>query len=92
MASAAKMFSPIFSGGKSNAEVVTVLNPLADQLKSFGYTHFTEEFIDKLKMELPNIIEEANKDHDLDKILPSMQYESRMEKRIRKESWTKIQY
>ena len=84
MANAAKIFNPILLAGKSDAEVVTVLHPLADQLKFFGYTRFTQEFIDELKKELPNIVEEANKDHDLDKILPSMQYKSRMEKRIRK--------
>ena len=78
-----------FLAGKSDAEVVTVLNPLANQLKFFGYTRFTEEFIDKLKMELPKIVEEANKDHDLDKIVPSMQYKSRMEKRIRKKKLDK---
>ena len=48
---------------------------------NFGYTHFTEEFIVQLKVELPNIVEEANKDHNLYLIEPSKLFKTRMEKR-----------
>ena len=53
-------------------------------IKVFGYNCFTHKFIDTLKMELLYIVEETNKDHDLDKILLSMEYKFRMEKRVRR--------
>ena len=89
MADTAKFFTPIFLTGISDDEVITILNPLADQLKYFGYTHFTQDFIDKLKKELPKLVEEANHDHDLDKIKPSRTFKSRMEKRIRRKKLDK---
>ena len=53
-------------------------------IKVFGYNCFTHKFIDTLKMELLNIVEETNFDHDLDKIVLSMEYKFRMEKRVRR--------
>ena len=39
------MCNPLFLTGNSDAEIITMLHPLADKLIHFGYTRFTEEFI-----------------------------------------------
>ena len=83
---AAKIFDPLFLTGKSDAEVITMLHPLADKLLYVGYTHFKEYFIVQLKRELPRIVEETNKDHDLDTIKPSKLFQTRMEKRRKRKS------
>ena len=64
MTNAAKIFNPMFLAGKSEAEVVTVLHPLADKLMHFGYVHFTEDFITQLKKETQKVVDEADKEHD----------------------------
>ena len=56
MSNAAKIFNPMFLAGKSEAEVVTVLHPLADKLIHFGYEQFTEEFITQLKKEIKLVV------------------------------------
>ena len=89
---AANKFNPLLLTGKSDAEIITMLHPLAGKLIHFGYTHFTEEFIVQLKKELPKIVEEANKEHDLDIIKPSTVFQTRMEKRIKRNSWMRIQF
>ena len=80
MAEATKIFNPLFLTGKSDAEIFTLLHPLADKLKYFGHTHFTQDFIDMLKKEFPKIIQEASKDDNLDVITPSTKFKTRMEK------------
>ena len=72
---------------KSDAEVITILNLLADQFKYYGYNYFTQDFIDKLQKELAKLVEEANNDHDSDKIKPF-----RIEKIIRRKSLIIIQH
>ena len=72
---------------KSDAEVITILNLLADQFKYYGYNHFTQDFIDKLQKELAKLVEEATNDHDSDKIKPF-----RIEKIIRRKSLIIIQH
>ena len=81
MVGAAKIFDPLFLTGKSDAEVITMLHPLADKLLHFEYTHFIEYFIVQFKREIQRIVEETNKDHDFDIIKPSKLFQTRMEKR-----------
>ena len=76
----ANLFDSLFLIGKSDAGIIIILHPIADKMFHFGYTHFTEEFIAQLKMELPKIVEEANKDHNLDLIEPAKLFKTRMEK------------
>ena len=85
MTNAAKIFNPMFLAGKSEAEVVTVLHPLADKLMHFGYVQFTEDFITQLKNEIQKVVDEADKEHDLDRIKPSKLFKTRMEQRIKRE-------
>ena len=58
----------MFLAGKTEAEVVTVLHPLADKLIHFGFEKFTEDFISQLKKEMQMVVNEADRDHDLNKI------------------------
>ena len=89
MAEAARIFDPLFLAGKSDAEIITILHPLAYTLIHFGYTHFTDDFIVQLKKKIPNIVEEANKEHDLDTIKPSTLFQTRMEKRMKRKKLDK---
>ena len=75
----------MFLAGKSEAEVVTVLHPFVDKLMHFGYKQFTEDFITKLKKKIQKVVDEADKDHDLDRIKPSKLFKTRMEQRIKRE-------
>ena len=68
MVEASQKFNPLFLSGHTDVEIITKLFPVADKLLSFGYNHFTEEFIAQLKKELPRIVKEADKYHDLDTI------------------------
>lgn len=70
MVGATKISNPLFLTRKADAESITMLHLLADKLMHFGYNYFIEEFIVQLKKKLPNITEEANKEHDLDIIKP----------------------
>ena len=85
MIEGARIFNPLFLKGQCDANIVTRLHLLADsKLVHFGYTHFTEEFIVELKKEIPKVVAEANRGHDLDMISPSKLFESRMQKQIKK--------
>ena len=83
MTKVAKIFNHMFLAGKSEAEVVTVLHPLADKLMHFGYVQFTEDFITQLKKETQKVVDEADKEHNLDRIKPSKLFKTRMEQRIK---------
>ena len=85
MANTTKIFNLLFLKGKSDTEIVTILHPLANELKHFGYRHFTQEFIDKLKIELHLIVQESNQNGVLDSIRSSTRFKTRMENRIKKE-------
>ena len=78
MAEAAQIFNPIFLLGHTDADIVTQLHLLIDKLKSFGYKCFTEGFLRQLKKELPQVVKEADRDHDLDRIDCSKQFLTRI--------------
>ena len=65
---AAKIFNPLYLTGHSDADIITILYPLADKLIHFGYSIFTEEFIAQFKKEISNVVKEADEDHNLDKM------------------------
>ena len=64
--------------------VVTVLHALAEKLAVIGFRQFDESFIDKLCKEQGKVVKEAKRDHDLDRIPASRQYQTRLQKRIRR--------
>ena len=84
MVDASQIFNPIFLKGKSDTEIVTVLHPLVDKLIHFGYPQFTEDFLNQMKKEIPKLLNEVNRHHDLDEIKPSKLFKTRMQKRIKK--------
>ena len=83
--------NPLFLKGKSDTEIVTILHPLANKLKHFGYRHFTQEFIDNLKIELHLIVQESYQNGVLVSIR-STRFKTRMVKRIKKRKWRMKQY
>ena len=89
MAEAAQIFNPIFLSGHTDAEIVTKLHLLIDKLIYFGYKQFTERFIKQLKKEIPEVIKEADRDHDLDRIDCSTQFKTRMQRRIKRKKLNK---
>jgi len=86
MSEAAQMFNPIFLAKMSDADIVVTLHYLADKLTAFDYRHFDDKFIKKLKKEMPSVVEEAKGDHDLDRIPSSRQYQTRMQRRIKRKN------
>ena len=89
MAEAAQIFNPIFLSGHTDAEIVTKLHLLIDKLIYFGYKQFTERFIKQLKKEIPEVVKEADRDHDLDRIDCSTQFKTRMQRRIKRKKLNK---
>ena len=84
MSEACQMFDPLFLCKMSTADVVTVLHALAEKLAVIGFRQFDESFIDKLCKEQAKVVKEAKRDHDLDRIPASRQYQTRLQKRIRR--------
>ena len=84
MVKAAKIFNPLYLTGHSDADIITILYPLADKLIHFGCIIFTEGFITQFKKEIPNVVKVADEDHNLDNINSSKQCGNRMQKRIKK--------
>ena len=84
MAEAAQIFNPIFLSKMTTADIPTVLDDLANKLTAFGFRHFDEKFLKKLKKEMPALVKEAKANHDLDSIPPTRKYQTRLQKRIRK--------
>ena len=85
MAEAAQLFNPVWLAEtiKDEADIINILYPLADMLKSFGYKRITDNLIKQLKKEMNDVVEEArNYSHDLDNIKSSKPYQTRMQKRI----------
>lgn len=58
----------------------------AENLPSFGYPEFDDKFIQQLKKEIPDVVEEAIRDHDLDCLHTSDQYQTRMQKRRKRKN------
>ena len=85
MAEAAELFNPVILSDISPTEIVTKLHYLADKLIYFKYdAYFTEGFIKRLKKELPDVVKEAKRDHDLDRIKGNKQYHTRLQKRMKR--------
>jgi hypothetical protein len=87
MAEAAQLFNPVWLAEtiKDEADVVNILYPLADMLKSFGYKRITDNLIKQLKKEMNDVVEEARTySRDLDNIKASKPYQTRMQKRIKR--------
>ena len=68
MAEASQIFDPIFLNDIDATTIVTKLHYLADKLRYFRYSHFSEAFITRLKKETKDVVHEAKCDHDLDRI------------------------
>ena len=69
----------------SPTEIVTKLHYLADKLIYFKYdAYFTEWFIKCLKKELPGVVKEAKRDHDLNRIKGNKHYHTRLQKRMKR--------
>lgn len=84
MSEAVQIFDPLYLCKMSTADVVTVLYALAEKLMVFGFPQFNESFIEKLRKEQPKVVREAKKDHDLDRIPSTRQYQTRLQKRIKR--------
>ena len=61
-------------------------------LECFEYKHFTKEFLNMLKMELPLTITHTNERSDWESTNPSKQYETRLDHIIKRKHSTKIIY
>ena len=70
--------------GKSEAYNVIVLHYEAKKLLYFNYRNFIPEFILWLRNEFPNIVAESNQDHDFDKLVTSNQFQTRIQKIIKR--------
>ena len=85
MAEAAELFNPIMLSEITDTEIVTKLHYLADKLMMYQYeSHFTEGFIRRLKKEIPDVVKEAKRDHDLERIQGNKQYHTRLQKRMKR--------
>ncbi len=84
MSEASLMFDPIELSKLSEADIVSVNHYRADQLEHFRYRHFTDKFIKTLKKEMPALVKEAKRDHDLGRIPASKEYKTRLQERIRR--------
>jgi hypothetical protein len=84
MVKAAEIFNPMLLKGTSNTEIVTHLHILADKLNYFNYPQFMQDFIKHFKKEIPKVVQEANRDSDLDRITSSQRYQTWMQRRIKR--------
>jgi hypothetical protein len=84
MSEASLIFDPIELSKLSDADIVTVNYHRADKLDFFRYRHFDDNFKQQLRHEMPRLVREAKRDHDLDRIPPSKEYKTRLQKRIRR--------
>jgi hypothetical protein len=89
LSEAAQIFYPIFLSKQSTADIVTVLHDLADKLLVYECRHIDESFIKKLKKEMHKLVNYAKGDHDLDIIPSTRQYQTRMQKRIKRHKLAK---
>ena len=89
MDEATQLFNPIFLSGHTDAETVTKLHLLIDKLTYFGYKNFTDTFITQLTKEIPEVVKESVRNHDLDRIDCSMQLNLRMQRRIKRKKLNK---
>jgi len=66
-----------------------VLHDLADKLLVYECRHIDESFIKKLKKEMHKLVNDAKGDHDLDRIPSTRQYQTRMQKRVKRHKLAK---
>ena len=74
-----KIFDPLLLKGKEN--YLPRLFVLADELKNFGFTKITDNFIENLKREIKIAVREENKPFDSYCINDTIQYKTRIVKR-----------
>ena len=92
MTNAAKIFNPMFLAGKSEAEVVTVLHPLADKLMHFGYVQFTEDFITQLRRRFKRLLMKLIKSTTWTESSHQSYSKQEWNKELRGKKLTEIQY
>jgi len=85
MVEATQIFNPMFlKDNMSETDIYTTLYNLADKLKYFHYDKtITDQLLENLKKEMPKLVEEAKRDHDLDRIPSSKRYKTRLQQRIK---------
>ena len=76
-AKACNIFDPLVLKDIAETEIVTVLYGMAENI-------FRDDFIDRLKREMPSVVKEAKRDHILDNIQGSRQYFTRMQHRMKR--------
>ena len=81
---AAQIFNPIYLKDMDETTIVTDLYYLADKFSFFEYKQFTHELMVRLKQEMKALVDEAKRDHHLDRIIPSKTFKTRMEKRVKR--------
>ena len=86
MADVAQIFNPIFIANQSDADIVTVLHHLAENLITFYFRHFDDKFIKMLKKEIQAMVNEEKGDHDLERIPSTRQHQTRMQRRIKRKN------
>ena len=84
MSEAALIFDPVELSKMSDADIATVNYYRADKLDCFRYRHFDSKFKEKLRKEMPDLVREAKRDHNLGRIPESKEYKTRLQKRIRR--------
>ena len=66
--------------------IVTTLHYLVDKLSLFQHEEFTDTFMTRLKKEMKPLVKEAKRDHDLDRIIPTKSFQTRMEQRVKRKN------
>ena len=66
--------------------IVTTLHYLVDKLSLFQHEEFTDTFMTRLKKEMKSLVEKAKRDHDLDRIIPTKSFQTRMEQRVKRKN------
>ena len=83
MADACDIFNPLYLKDIDETKMITVLYGKAEKLKFFKYKRiFDDDFIGRLKKEMPNVLEVAKEDHNLDAMEGSRQYYTRLQKKM----------
>ena len=79
---ACQMFNPFVL----NEVSINLLELLVDDLQYFEYRCFANEFLNRMKKELPLAIEHANEIFESESMKPSKQYETRLDRRIKRKT------
>ena len=68
---------------------MTILHDLAEKLTVSGFRHFDKKFFKILEKEMPKLVKDAKADHNLARIPSTRQYQTRMQKRIKRKNLSK---